>query len=96
MEITVNFPDELARQVGSQAQKPTRVALETLALEGYRTELLFESVLWPMFGFETRMDVHAFLKNHGIHLSYDVSDLNRYQARANGVRPKRQDSRLFN
>jgi len=96
MEITLNFPDELARQVGSKGQKPARVALETLALEGYSTELLFESALWQMLGFETRMEVHAFLKEHGVHQPYDVSDLSRYQARANGVPPKRQDSRPSN
>lgn len=95
MEITLNIPDELARQVGSEGKEPARVALETLTLEGYRTELLFESAHWRMLGFETRMEVHAFLKEHGVYLYYDVSDY-RYQARANRVRPKRQDSRPSN
>lgn len=96
MEITINFPDGLARQAGSEGQEPAWIALETLTLEGYRTELLFESVPWQLLGFETRLEVHAFLKEHGVYLQDDVPDLNRYQARANGLRPKRQDSRPSN
>jgi hypothetical protein len=45
------------------------------ALEGYRTELLSESAVRQMLGFQTRMEVHAFLKQHGVYLHYDVSDL---------------------
>jgi hypothetical protein len=51
VEITLNIPDELARQVASEGHDPARVALEALALEGYRTERLSESaVLWDENG----------------------------------------------
>lgn len=93
VEITINIPDELARQVASEGKDPARVALEALALEGYRTELLSESALRQMLGFETRMEVHAFLKEHGVYLHYDVSDLDQDQVTARSVRPKPQDSR---
>ena len=49
------------------------MALEALALEGYRTERLSESELRQMLGFETRMQVHAFLKEHGVYLNYLTS-----------------------
>jgi Uncharacterised protein family (UPF0175) len=75
MEITLHIPDELARLVASEGQDPARVALEALALEGYRTERLSESDLRRMLGFETRLEVHAFLKEHGVYLHYDLSDL---------------------
>ena len=75
MQITLNIPDDLARQVASEGKDPARVALEALALEGYRTELLSESALRQMLSFQTRMEVHAFLKQHGVYLHYDVSDL---------------------
>jgi hypothetical protein len=75
MEITLNIPDELARQVTPDGQDPARVALEALALEGYRTELLSESAVRQMLGFETRMEVHAFLKQHNVYLHYDLADL---------------------
>jgi hypothetical protein len=60
MEITLNIPDELARQVASENKDPSRMALEALALEGYRAERLSESVVREMLDFATRMEVHAF------------------------------------
>lgn len=53
------------------------MALEALALEGYRTERLSESEFRQMLGFETRMQVHAFLKEHGVYLNYSLADMDR-------------------
>jgi hypothetical protein len=75
MEITLKIPDELARQFASEGKDPARVALEALALEGYRAERLSESAIRQLLGFESRIQVHAFLKEHGVYLHYDLSDL---------------------
>jgi hypothetical protein len=75
--ITLNIPDELARQVASEAEDPARVAREALALEGYRAAQVSESAVRQMLRFDSRIQVHAFLKEHGIHLHYDLSDLDR-------------------
>jgi len=93
MQITLNIPDDLARQVASEGKDPARVALEALALEGYRTELLSESAVRQMLGFETRMEVHAFLEEHGVYLHYDVSDLKQDEDTAKRVRSKLQKPR---
>ena len=93
MEISFNIPDELARQVTSEGKDPARVALEALALEGYRSELLFESAVRQMLGFETRMEVHAFLKQHGVYLHYDIADLKQDQATAEKLRGRLQDEK---
>ena len=93
MEITLNIPDELARQVASEGKDPARVALEALALEGYRTERLSESAVRQMLGFETRMEVHAFLKQHGVYIHYDVADLEQDQVTAGKFRGRLQDER---
>jgi len=93
MEIILKIPDELARQVAPEGKDPGRVALEALALEGYRAELLSESELRQMLGFETRMEVHAFLKQHGVYLHYDVADLEQDQRTAQKLREKLQDDR---
>ncbi len=89
MEITFNIPDELARQVTPEGQDPARVALEALALEGYRSGLLSESAVRRMLGFETRMEVHAFLKKHHVYLHYDLADLEQDQAAAQKARAQR-------
>ncbi|MGB6199841.1 MAG: UPF0175 family protein [Candidatus Acidiferrales bacterium] len=86
MEIILNIPDELARQVVSEGKEPARVALEALALEGYRTGLLAESAIREMLGFETRMEVHAFLKQHGVFLHYDIAELEQDQVTAEKLR----------
>ena len=75
MQIALNIPDELAAQMASSGQDISRAALEALALEGYRTERLSESEIKRLLGFETRMEVHAFLKNHGAYMHYSVADL---------------------
>ena len=91
MEITIKIPDELGRQVAREGKDPARVALEALALEGYRTELLSESALRQMLGFESRIEVHAFLKEHGVYLHYDVSDLKEDEQTARRLRAKLDD-----
>lgn len=91
MEITLKIPDELAHQVSS-GKDPARVALEALALEGYRAELLSESAIREMLGFESRIQVHAFLKEHRVHLHYDLSDLDRDRSTSERSRAKRGSS----
>lgn len=91
MEITLNIPDELARQVASEGRDPARVALEALALEGYRAEQLSESAVREMLGFGTRMEVHAFLKQHGVYLHYDVEDLEQDKRTAEKSRGRLQE-----
>ncbi len=90
MEITFNIPNELAHQVAPEGKDPARVALEALALEGYRTELLSESAVRQMLGFQSRIEVHTFLKKHRVYLHYDVSDLNQDEETARRVRSKLQ------
>ena len=56
-------------------QDPNRAALEALALEGYRSQRLGESAVRRLLGFQTRMEVHGFLKEHGVCLHYTMDDL---------------------
>jgi hypothetical protein len=86
MEITLNIPDEFARQVIPEGSDPARVALEALALEGYRAKRLSESAVRQMLGFETRIQVHAFLKQHGVYLHYDIVELEKDDATAEKFR----------
>ena len=74
MIITVEIPEELAGQLIAAGQDPERVALEAIALEGYRSDRLSEAELRRLLGFETRMEVDAFLKEHGVFLHYTWED----------------------
>ena len=46
-----------------------------------------------MLGFDSRTKVHAFLKEHGVYLHYDVADLEHDQAAAEKLRGKLQDGK---
>jgi hypothetical protein len=74
MDVQLHIPDDLAHTLGSQ-QDLSRAALEALALEGYRSQRMSEAQLRRLLGFNTRMQVHAFLKAHNVYLNYSLHDL---------------------
>lgn len=75
MTVTVEIPEKLVEAFASNVADMSRAVLEAMALEGYRRKLLGESQMRPLLGFETRMEVHGFLKEHGVYLNYGVEDL---------------------
>jgi hypothetical protein len=58
-----------------EGKDPERAVLEAMALDGYRTDQLTEADLKELLGFETRMEVHEFLKDHAVFLHYTAEDL---------------------
>ena len=70
MQVILDIPDTLAAQLTAAGKDPARAALEALAIEGYRTLRLTESQVRRMLGFETRMQVHALLKEHDVYLNF--------------------------
>jgi len=75
MEVTLTIPDSLALQIAAAGKEPARAALEALAVEGYRSRQLSEFQVRQMLGFETRMEVHGFLKQHEAYMHYSLADL---------------------
>jgi hypothetical protein len=73
MQITLELPEDIAEGLESKWKDLPRVALESLALEAYRSHALTASQLRRLLGFETRMQVDAFLKEHEIY-DYSVAD----------------------
>lgn len=67
MNLDLQIPEEIAHL--------PRATIEALALEGYRSKRFSERQLRQMLGFSSRMQVHAFLKEHGVHLHYSLEDL---------------------
>ena len=72
--ITVSLPEDIASRLAGVQDLP-RMALEALALEGYREGKLSTGQLRCLLGYGTRMQVHAFLKHHGVFLHYGADDL---------------------
>jgi hypothetical protein len=71
MQITLEVPDEIAERL----EDLPRALLESFALEGYRSGKLTEEQVRRVLGYGTRMQVHGFLKEHGVYLNYGRDDL---------------------
>lgn len=70
MQITLELPEDIAQGLESRFKDLSRAALESLALETYRSHALTAAQLRRLLGFATRMQVDAFLKEHEV---YDYS-----------------------
>jgi predicted HTH domain antitoxin len=75
MKIEIEVPDELARVFSERGIDPSRLAIEAFALEGYRSRQLSGGMAQSLLGFETSLQLHVFLKKHGVYLNYSMEDL---------------------
>lgn len=73
MRITLELPDDVGLE--AQAGELPRTVLESFALEGYRSGTLTEEQVRRLLGYGTRMQVHGFLKEHGVYLNYGREEL---------------------
>ncbi len=73
MQIKLELPEDIAEGLESRWKDLPRAALESLALEAYRSRALTAAQLRRLLGFETRMQLNVFLKEHEIY-DYSVAD----------------------
>jgi hypothetical protein len=75
MEVTVHVPDTLVQPLQEKwgAGLPRHV-VESWVLEDYRAGLLTTEEVRQLLGYETRFEVHGFLKAHGVSF-YTLEDL---------------------
>jgi predicted HTH domain antitoxin len=64
MKVTINLPDDVPRR-----------SLEAIAVEGYRTGALTETQVCRLLQLESRLQVHALLKEDHVPLRYTEADL---------------------
>ena len=75
VEVKLSVPSDVSDALKQHWGDLSRHTLENLAIEGYQARLLSESQVRRMLGFETRAQVHQFLKDAGIYLDYGLDDL---------------------
>ena len=68
MEVTVELPDEIVRQLGA-APDVSRCVLEAVVLEQYRLGRISEGKLAQLLGF-TRWEAEEFLDQHDARRAY--------------------------
>ena len=66
MQITLELPEDIAQGMESKWKDLPRAALESLALEAYRSRAITAAQLCRLLAFETRMQADAFLKEHEV------------------------------
>ena len=73
MQITIELPEDMAQGLESKWKDLPRAALESLALDAYRSRARTAAQLRRLLVFETQMEVDAFLKEHEI-FDYSAAD----------------------
>jgi hypothetical protein len=74
MRITVELPEDIAEGLGAKWPDLSRAALESLAVDGYRSGVLTASQLRRLLGFASVTETDEFLKLHQVY-DYTPADL---------------------
>ena len=77
MELTVQIPDDLARNMSASGGDLSRRALEALALEEFKSGHITKPELRRLLGFGTRYRLDGFLKSHDVYEDYTMEDFDR-------------------
>ena len=87
MQIVLNLPQDIAEDLANRWADLPRAALESLGLEGYRSGALTHAQLRRLLGLGSRVEVDAFLKEHGVYLECTLDDVERDTESSRLVRP---------
>jgi predicted HTH domain antitoxin len=88
MQVTVELPDSVARQLGSDPSRVARHVVEDVALEGYRAGRLSQRQVARLLGLDYWRAEH-FLRERGVPLNYSVTDLEADAAALHDILPRR-------
>jgi len=75
MDVHLEVPEELARQLASDSEGLARVALEALAAESVRSGKLSVFQARELLGIQSRYEMDGFLKKHGVLLDLTLEDV---------------------
>lgn len=75
MDITIEVPEGIARQLQAQWGNLSQRTLEALALEAYRLGVITEAEVQRMLNLSSRWEVENFLQQEQSYLVYTEADL---------------------
>lgn len=75
MDVHLDVPEGLARQLASDSEDLARLALEALAAEGVRSGKLSVFQARELLGMKSRYEMDGFLKKHGVWLDVTLEDV---------------------
>ena len=85
MQVTITIPDDVAALLQNGGGDISRKILELAAIQGYLSEELTTYDVQKMLGIESRFEVDAFYKAHGVRRDYTLEDLEREQTTGTAV-----------
>lgn len=88
MQITIEIPDKTAQRMSAKWGNLEKRALEILAAEAYRAEVISAAEVGWMLQLSTRLQVDGFLKQEGAYLRYTEADLEQDIETMRSVRAK--------
>ena len=77
MQVHLEIPEDLAKQLAPDPADLTRAAIEAVALEGVRSGKLTASQACRLLGLPSRYEMDGFLKAHGVFLDLTLDDVRR-------------------
>ena len=77
MQVHLEIPEDVARQLAPDTDGLARATLEAVALEGVRSGKLTVSQARRLLGIQSRYDMDGFLKAHGVFLDLTLDDVRR-------------------
>ncbi len=87
MQVTVEMPDQIARQWGETPNAVGRHILEDAAIEGYRVGRLSHRQVGETLGFDY-WQTERFLADRGVPLNYSSADLEADSATLDRILPR--------
>jgi predicted HTH domain antitoxin len=79
MNVAVELPEDIARRLATEWDDLPRRALEAIAVEGYRTQVLTQAEVGRILNLSWH-ETETFLKERQAYLHYDGSDLEQDRA----------------
>lgn len=87
MNVAVELPDDIAKQLETAWQDIPRRVLDAVAVEGYRSGALTHGQVQQLLNLSW-WETEAFLKDRQAYLHYDEADLEQDRAVLDRVLPK--------
>lgn len=77
MNVAVEIPDEVARQLAARSGELSRAVLEAVAIEAYRSGTITPAQVQQMLGLRSRWETEVFLRRAEAYHDYTMADLER-------------------
>jgi hypothetical protein len=77
VNVAIEIPDEVARQLAARSGQLSRAVLEAVAIEAYRTGTITPVQVQQMLGLRSRWETEAFLRGAEAYHDYTMADLER-------------------